>query len=117
MRTEPLTRQLSAALNTMENIHQGDLIWTLDTSSAIPTYYLCELTSKYTYFKKNIQDACGIANGFQCTYHAITTNEIIPKNVIRLLNSKGLIYELDNEDEVSATKLLFQSLATLINTE
>lgn len=111
LRTTPITRQLSTALNQMEKMNIGDYVWTVDTSTAIPTYYLCMLESNYKYFDKDIQETCGIANGFRSSYHAVTSEGLIPSNVIRYLNAKGLIFEIDMENEITATK----SIATAVS--
>lgn len=111
LRTAPMTRQLSTVLNQMEKMNIGDYVWTVDTSSAIHTYYLCKLDSSYEYFDKDIQETCGIANGFRCSYHAVTSEELIPFNAIRYLNAKGLIFEIDKDNEITATK----SIATAVS--
>lgn len=111
LRTAPKTRQLSTALNQMEKMNSGDYVWTVDAISAIPTYYLCKLESSYEYFDKDIQETCGIANGFRCSYHAVKSEELIPSNVIRYLNGKGLIFEIDDDNEITAT----ESIATAVN--
>lgn len=111
LRTAPMTRQLSIALNRMEKMNSNDYVWTVDTLSAIPTYYLCKLQSSYEYFGKDIQETCGIANGFRCSYHAVKSEELIPSSVIRYLNGKGLIFEIVNDNEITATK----SIATAVS--
>lgn len=111
LRTTSITRQLSIALNQMEKMNIGDYVWTVDTIPAIPTYYLCKLESSYEYFDKDIQETCGIANGYRCSFHAVKSEELIPSSVIRYLNGKGLIFEIDKGNEITATK----SIATAVS--
>lgn len=95
---------LSACLNTMKKMKCGDFVWTADVSNSVPIYYLCELASDYQCFDKSIWTECGIANGFNCTYYAITTDSLIPSGAVRYLNSKGLIFEFNDSKEIKATE-------------